>query len=715
MAPVRMKYAPQKDADSTQNYAEDDFLYKDLTYKIRGILFEVRKKLGLGHKENVYHNALEIEFRKANIPFESKSNISINYEGKSVGVYQPDFVIDGKILIELKALPEIGRSQIEQAWSYLKGCDYKLALLVNFGSGELEIRRIVYDSARPSASSASSQRSSAGVPNPSAPSASSLRKSAEIEEYVLNLIDTPGHSDFSYEVGRALKAVEGAILLVDATQGVQAQTLANLESAKKAGLKIIGALNKVDMNPPGLDDLTLEVAELIGAEPHEIHRISGKTGIGVKELLDDVVRRVPPPKDTGNFSALIFSSLYDNHKGVVAFARIFGSKFKTHETTKLIAMNHEFKIKEIGVFKPELEPTGELQSGEIGYIATGIKDPDVIRIGDTIGDVAMPGFQIPTPVVFVSLYPNESDDYENMKAAMSKLRLNDSSLQFSPDFSEVLGRGFKCGFLGKLHFEITIERLLREFNLNVVNSFPSVAYKVKVGNRRNTQTDTQNNAEENEGYTLVEAPKDLPDEYVEALEPMTRIEVLLPTEYLGTFLGLKEAFRLSGTETESYGFNKIKVTANLPLAELILDFDDRLKSVTSGYASFSYEIVGYEKTEIKKLDIHVAGEPVMGLARIVASKDIESIGRQMTLKLKDLLPQQQFSQALQAVSGGRIIARETIPALRKELGDFGKNGGDRTRKMKLWKKQQAGKERLKERGKGQVEVSTEVFKELLKR
>ena len=518
-------------------------------------------------------------------------------------------------------------------------------------------------------------------------------------EYILNLIDTPGHSDFSYEVGRALKAVEGAILLVDATQGVQAQTLANLESAKKAGLKIIGALNKVDMNPPGLDDLTLEVAELIGAEPHEIHRISGKTGQGVPELLDDVVRRVPPPEDTGNFSALIFSSLYDNHKGVVAFTRVFGSEFKPGENTKLIAMDHQFKIKEIGVFKPELEPTARLQSGEIGYIATGIKDPDVIRIGDTIGDVAMPGFQIPTPVVFVSLYPNESDDYENMKAAMSKLRLNDSSLQFSPDFSEVLGRGFKCGFLGKLHFEITIERLLREFNLNVVNSFPSVAYKVK--------------KRVSEDYKLVEAPKDLPDEYIEALEPMTRIEVLMPTEYLGTFLGLKEAFRLSGTETESYGFNKIKVTANLPLAELILDFDDRLKSVTSGYASFSYEIVGYEKTEIKKLDIHVAGEPVMGLARIVAAKDIESIGRQMALKLKDLLPQQQFSQALQAVSGGRIIARETIPALRKELGDFGKNGGDRTRKMKLWKKQQAGKERLKERGR--VEVSSEVFKELLKR
>lgn len=525
------------------------------------------------------------------------------------------------------------------------------------------------------------------------------RQSAQVEEYVLNLIDTPGHSDFSYEVGRALKAVEGAILLVDATQGVQAQTLANLESAKKAGLKIIGALNKVDMNPPGLDDLTLEVAELIGAEPNEIHRISGKTGIGVKELLDDVVRRVPAPQDTGNESALIFSSLYDNHKGVVAFTRIFGSEFKAHETTKLIAMNHQFKIKEIGVFKPELEPTDKLQSGEIGYIATGIKDPDVIRIGDTIGDVAMPGFQIPTPVVFVSLYPNESDDYENMKSAMAKLRLNDSSLQFIPDFSEVLGRGFKCGFLGKLHFEITIERLLREFNLNVVNSFPSVAYKVKrrIG----------------EDFKLVETPKDLPDEYIEAQEPMTRIEVLMPTEYLGTFLGLKEAFRLTGTETESYGFNKIKVTANLPLAELILDFDDRLKSVTSGYASFSYEIVGYEKTEIKKLDIHVAGEPVMGLSRIVAAKDIESIGRQMALKLKDLLPQQQFTQALQAVSGGKIIARETIPALRKELGDFGKNGGDRTRKMKLWKKQQAGKERLKERGR--VEVSSEVFKELLKR
>lgn len=533
------------------------------------------------------------------------------------------------------------------------------------------------------------------------------------ENYILNLIDTPGHSDFSYEVSRSLKAVEGAILLVDATQGVQAQTLANLQFAKRAGLRIIGALNKVDMKPVGVEELTFELAELIGAEPEEIHRVSGKTGEGVAELLNDVVKRVPPPKESAGKSALVFSSQYDSHKGVLAYVRIFGGEFVHAEDTKLIATGHEFKIKELGFFLPELSPGKVLRPGEIGYIATGIKDSDLIRVGDTIGQVPLPGFKIPSPVVFVSIYPDDASDYENLKAAMGKLRLNDSSLFFTPDFSEVLGRGFRCGFLGRLHFEITMQRLEREFNIDVVNSFPSVSYKVKLKLSTESAFNPSIFPRDEGGYITIENPKDLPDDYIEVLEPITKIEVLMPGEYMGAFLGLKEMFKLSDVHTESHGFNGIKVTAKLPLSELILDFDDKLKSVSSGFASFNYEMTGFEKTFVARLDIHVAEEPVMGLSRIVYAENVESEGRKMVIRLKDLLPKVQFSQALQAVVGGRVVARETIAALQKRLGFFGKTGGDRTRKMKLWKKQKEGKARLKETGK--VHISPEVFKELLKK
>ncbi len=467
------------------------------------------------------------------------------------------------------------------------------------------------------------------------------------------------------------------------------------------------------MKPTGIDELVFELAELIGADPDEIHKVSGKTGEGVPELLKDVVAKVPPPTVAEGKSALVFSSEYNSHKGVVAYVRVFGGKFSQAEDAKLIATNHSFKIKELGTFAPELIPGKTLEPGEIGYIATGIKDPDVIRVGDTIGDTPLPGFKIPAPVVFVSIYPDDASDYENLKAAMGKLRLNDSSLTFGPDFSEVLGRGFRCGFLGRLHFEITMQRLEREFNLDVVNSFPSVSYKVKLREASNATLNESIFPRDKDGYVTIENPKDLPDDYIEVMEPITKIEVLMPNEYLGAFLGLKDIFRLGDTQTESYGFSGVKVVAKLPLSELILDFDDKLKSVSSGFASFNYEMIGFEKTNVKRLDIHVAEELVTGLSRIIYSENIEPEGRKMILKLKDLLPKQQFNQALQAVIGGKIIGRETIPALRKELGNFGKNGGDRTRKMKLWKKQQEGKARLKETGK--VHISAEVFKELLKK
>ena len=520
-------------------------------------------------------------------------------------------------------------------------------------------------------------------------------------QYTLNLIDTPGHSDFSYEVSRALAAVEGAVLLVDAQQGIQAQTLANFENARRANLKIIGAVNKIDVaEPDQVQDAILDLAELIGVGAEEILKVSGKTGEGVEQLLETIVRLVPPPRKSEMpvGRALVFDSLYDEHKGVVAFIRVFDGSFQANQDIRLIATNTTAKAKEIGFFTPQLKPFGVLETGETGYVATGIKDPDKLKIGDTLvgGDApALVGYNEPKPVVFVSFYPEESDQYDEFKQALGKLRLTDSALTFEADSSEVLGRGFKGGFLGKLHFEITAERLEREFKISTVHSFPSVAYKVD--------------------GKLVTNPKDFPNDYGSAEEPMTKIEIVTPPQYLGAILQLKEIYRISNITTETLK-NKMLVKATLPLSDLIRDLDDKLKSVSRGFASFYYELVGYERSEVAKLEIAVAENVVPGLTRILPKKDIEHESRATVEKLKELLPKQQFSQALQAISGGRIIARETIPAMKKLLGNFGKTGGDRTRKMKLWKKQQRGKERLKERGESsQIKISANIFKELLKK
>lgn len=521
------------------------------------------------------------------------------------------------------------------------------------------------------------------------------------KKYILNLIDTPGHSDFAYEVSRALTAVEGAVLLVDATQGIQAQTLANYENAKRANLKIIGAVNKVDVaEPEQVQDAILDLAELIGANADDILKVSGKTGEGVDKLLEAVVRLVPPPRksEMAVGRALVFDSLYDEHKGVVAFIRVFDGSFQGNQDIRLIATNTTAKAKEIGFFTPKLKPFGVLETGETGYIATGIKDPDKLKIGDTLvgGEApALVGYKEPKPVVFVSFYPEEGDKYDELKQALGKLRLTDSALTFEADSSEFLGRGFKGGFLGKLHFEITAERLEREFKIPTVHSFPSVAYKVD--------------------GKLITNPKDFPNDYGVAEEPMTKIEIVTPMQYLGVVLQLKEVYRITNITTETLK-NKILIKATLPLSDLIRDLDDRLKSVSHGFASFYYELVGYERSEVAKLEIAVAEQIVPGLTRILPTKDLEKESRSTVEKLKELLPKQQFSQALQAMSGGRIIARETISAMKKDLGNFGKNGGDITRKMKLWKKQDRGKERLKERGESsQIKISANVFKELLKK
>jgi len=535
------------------------------------------------------------------------------------------------------------------------------------------------------------------------------------EHYTLNLIDTPGHSDFSYEVSRALAAVDGAILLVDVTQGIQAQTLANFQAAKKARLTIIGAVNKIDiggLSKEVVDSAVKSLAELLEVDESEIFRVSGKTGQGVEELLAVVIEKIPSPtqaREDKIFQALIFDSFYHEHKGIVAAVRVFNGEIKSVDDVYLIATNTDFKIKELGYFAPELKLDFKLENGQIGYIATGLKDPELLKIGDTVvsrqspvinQSLALPGYKEPQSVVFVSFYPEDADDYENLKGAFGKLKLNDSALKFEPDFNEFLGRGFKTGFLGKLHFEITAERLEKEFQVATVHSFPSVAYKIKIRNGE---------------WQIINNPKDLPDDYLEIMEPIAKVEIITPPNYLGSIMGLQNVFYLTKVVTNSLGSNLL-VTANLPLSDLVRDFDDQLKSVSAGYASLSYEVSDYQKTEVVKLSVLVAGQEVNGLTRIVHKEEMEGEARKTVERLKDLLPKQQFAQSLQAVANGRIIARENIPAMKKLLGNFGKTGGDRTRKMKLWKKQQRGKAKLKElAAKSKIEVPASVFKELLKK
>ncbi len=544
----------------------------------------------------------------------------------------------------------------------------------------------------------------------------------EYKNFILNLIDTPGHPDFGYEVSRALEAVEGAILLVDGTQGIQAQTLSNFYAAKKAGLKIIGAVNKVDLNIPDIDTSIEELAALLEVPKSEIHRISGKTGFGVAELLDDVISRVPSPKTTSSGNdinkGLIFDSFYDDHKGIIAVARVFSGSFKALDEVQLLAVNEKLKIKEVGYFVPEQKKVTEISEGNIGYFVTGLKDPSKIKIGDTVvhfknqisnpKQYSLPGYKEPKPVVFVSFYPDNADEYDELKKSLERLSLNDASFTFEPDFNEVLGRGFKGGFLGKLHFEIISQRLEKEFGIKTITSFPSVAYKIKT--KRVTRTFHGISKPDEQGYSLILNPRDLPDEYEEILEPMIKVEIICPHRLLGPVLNLKELFRWGDVNTRMLA-DKIIIDTIMPLAELVSDFDDRLKSVSGGFASFSYEDAGFKKNDLVRMDIVVADELVPGLSRILPRKGIEYEARKMAELLKETLPRQQFPQAIQAKTLGRIIARETIPAMKKQLGNFGKNGGDRTRKMKLWKKQQRGKKKLLSMAK--VRISAEDFKKLL--
>ena len=536
-------------------------------------------------------------------------------------------------------------------------------------------------------------------------------------EFILNLIDTPGHSDFSYEVSRALHAVEGAILLVDVSQGIQAQTLANLRSARAAGLIIIGALNKVDLlksDPHGEERLrasAAELAELVNCKPEDILWVSGKTGEGVVELLGEVIRKLPSPKHLGKARgaprALIFDSFYDNHRGVVASVRVFHGEFLSDDTVYLVATRAQSKLKELGHLAPEPTKDESLGEGMIGYLATGIKDPDVVHIGDTVVAVRpenrqklseeelLEGYREPKPVVFVSFYPDSNDDHELLLRSLKKLKLNDAALVIEPDQNDVLGRGFKVGFLGRLHFEITAERLSREYGVETVNTFPSVAYRIKTPR----------------GWEVIVQPDELPDDALEIQEPVVRLSVLVPHDRLPALFPIQARYRFTDTVTESF-HDRVELRATMPLAELVGDFDDQVKSATEGYASFSYELAGYAKADIVKLEVRVTDQRIPGLSRFVPREGHERDARKMAERLKSILPQRQHAQPIQIIVGGRVVAREDITALRKDVTGY-LYGGDRSRKMKLWKKQKRGKERLA--GRAETRLTPEMFKELLKK
>ena len=533
----------------------------------------------------------------------------------------------------------------------------------------------------------------------------------QFKEHILNLIDTPGHVDFGYEVSRSLAAVEGAILLVDATKGIQAQTLANLELSKKQKLPIIPVVNKIDSPEAKIEEVAEELAILLGIDKEDIFKISAKTGKNVDQLLEAVLVKIPPPaiKPEKPFRALIFDSKYDPYKGIIAYVRIIDGIIKSNEKIYLMMANAMGEVKEIGYFKPELSPQGELRAGEIGYIATGIKEPGKVRVGDTITNYSafksdssliepLSGYKEPKPVVFASLYPEDPDDYDVLKDALLKLRLNDAALTFEPEKKDSLGRGFRCGFLGSLHTEIISERLRREFNLNLIISTPSVVFKIT--NQKNQEI-------------IIYSPSDwpAPAEIGEIKEPWVRLEILTPQKYLGRVLDLLKELRGKFIETKYFGIEKNILIYEAPLKEIISGFYDNLKGVSQGFASMNYEILGYNLANLVKLEILIAGEKEEALAKIVSKENVFEEGKKIVRRLKEVLPSQLFAVSLQAAISGNIIARETISAKRKDV-IAPLYGGDYSRKRKLLEKQKKGKKKLKARG--NLRIPPKVFLEMFK-
>ena len=525
-------------------------------------------------------------------------------------------------------------------------------------------------------------------------------------QYELNLIDTPGHVDFSYEVSRALKACEGALLVVDATQGIEAQTLANLYQALEADLAIIPVINKIDLPSAHPDEVAEDLGSLLGVDPAGVIRISAKEGLNVEQVLEAIVARVPPPADVDQapLRALIFDSHYDAYKGVIAYVRVFEGSFQATDTLRLFATRADLKPVEIGIFAPGMQPVSRLGSGEVGYVATGFKTVHECRVGDTITRASapapdpLPGYRTPKPMVFAGIYPVEADDYPELRESLDKLQLNDASLTFEPETSQALGFGFRAGFLGLFHMEIIQERLEREYLLDVLFTAPSVEYEVVLA----------------DGQTLlVDSPAELPDEsgVVEIREPWMNIEIITPTEYYGPIMELVTERRGTFKQQEYPAPHRVQLDYEIPLSEIIVDFFDDLKSRTRGYASLDYQFLEYRADELQKLEILVNGESVDALAAIVHQKDAYHKGQRLITRLKALIPRQLFDVAVQASAGGRIISRANVKATRKDV--LAKcYGGDVTRKKKLLEKQKKGKKRLKMVG--NVEIPQEAFMAVLK-
>jgi GTP-binding protein LepA len=537
-----------------------------------------------------------------------------------------------------------------------------------------------------------------------------MRYAVDGVEYELNLIDTPGHVDFSYEVSRSLAAVEGAVLLVDATKGIQAQTLANLHLAQRQGLTIVPAVNKIDMPSARTAQIKEELSYLLGIEESDILEISGKTGQNVTALLERVIRVVPPPKSEWpdkDTRAIVFDSTFDAYKGVMAFVRVMSGHLRKNDKIIAFATRAKADVLEIGHFAPQLTAGEKIIEGEIGYIATGLKDPGQIRVGDTITMAGtdlehfkpLDGYREMRPMVFASFFPENQEKYDELKDSLGKLKLTDASLVYEPESSAGLGRGFRLGFLGMLHVEIISERLTREFGLKLIVTTPSVQYDVEL---------------EHGGTEYVRSAALLPDpsRIAHIAEPVVALEIIMPTEFTGAVMELVSTIRNTYVATEYLGTQTCTLKYTVPLSEIVTDFYDRLKSVSSGYASMSYEPAGVQVYDLVRLDILVAGEMVEPFSRIVPREQAQYIGRQMVAKLKEVLPKQWFEVTLQAALGGKIIARETISALRKDVTGY-LYGGDVTRKMKLLKKQAKGKKRMK--AEGRVDIPHDVFLKMLKK
>ena len=526
------------------------------------------------------------------------------------------------------------------------------------------------------------------------------------EKYILNLIDTPGHVDFSYEVSRAIASCEGALLIVDATQGIQAQTISNLYLALGHDLEIIPVVNKIDMEAAMVEEVKDQIADLIGCSHDDIIAASGRTGQGVDEILEAIVTRIPAPKGDENapLQALIFDSVFNPFRGIIAYFRIFNGTLRTGDAVKFINTGLEYDADEVGVLKLKLSPRDEIKAGDVGYIISGIKNSREVKVGDTIthvpnpSDTAIAGFEDVKPMVFAGVYPVEADEYEDLRSSLEKLQLNDASLTFDPESSLALGFGFRCGFLGLLHMEIIQERLYREFDMDVITTVPNVSYKV-----------TTKKGE----VIYVHNPSGLPEPTMvdKIEEPYIEAQIITKSDYLGNVIKLCIDKRGTLKNQVFISQDRVEVTFDMPLSEIVFDFYDKLKSISRGYASFDYHQTGYRESRLAKLDILLNGEPVDALSSLIYQDHAYDFGRRMCEKLKELIPRQQFDIAVQAAIGAKIIARETIKAVRKDV-TAKCYGGDISRKRKLLEKQKRGKKRMRQIG--NVEVPQSAFLAVLK-